>query len=229
MNICPQARPFCDRNNYSKGRVFWMKNHHLFHILSRPVSGWLLGLTALLLIGAFFFTQMAAAAAGVREQTLRLHILAASDSPRDQLLKLKVRDEILASTQQLFAGAQSPQQARSLVRLALPAISKAANGALARAGSSQTAQVSLERFRFETTRYQGFSLPAGEYDALRVVIGEGEGHNWFCCLYPALCVGAASGRYQAPEENALVFGDYLVSFAALEWWENLCRGEEETH
>ena len=179
--------------------------------------------TALVLFLGLAFTQLLANAAGVRQDTLRLHILANSDSPADQLLKFQVRDAVLAQAGELLAGAQSRDQAVALVQMALPRIQAAADRTLARAGSSQKAVVTLERCRFATTRYEGFTLPAGEYLALKITLGRGQGHNWFCCLYPALCLEASGAGYDTPGENELVFGDYLLRFAAIEWWEDLWR------
>ena len=118
-------------------------------------------------------------AAQVRADTIRLHVLANSDTIEDQLLKLEVRDAILA---------------------ALPA----------------TATVRLENFAFDARDYGSFALPGGTYTALRVEVGAALGHNWFCVLYPALCVSGATAEYPTRAENALVFGQYEVRFALLD-------------
>lgn len=200
-----------------------MKGPYLFPGWRRAESYrfFILAGVAALLVLSVAFTQLLASAAGVREETLRLHILANSDSPRDQWIKLQVRDSILEQVGQFLATAQNREEAVELVQLSLPRIQVAADKALARTGSGQRAEISLEEYRFSTTRYEGFTLPAGEYLALRITLGKGQGHNWFCCLYPALCLDASGAEYAAPEKNELVFGDYLVRFAAIELWEEL--------
>ena len=121
--------------------------------------------------------------------TLRLHILANSDTVEDQLLKL---------------------------RTAMPDLQRTAQRTLRHAGSSQQVQCRLEEIPFAARRYSGFWLPAGTYTALRIELGSAQGHNWFCVLYPALCVGSSEARYADTEENALVFGGYQVRFALLD-------------
>ena len=90
------------------------------------------------------------------------------------------------------------------------------------AGQSCPVQAELVRRYFPTTDYaNGLTLPAGWYDAVQVKIGAAAGHNWFCVLYPSLCEAAAGGGYARPEENDLVVGDYVLRFAALEWWQRI--------
>lgn len=155
-------------------------------------------------------------AAQVREDTIRLHVLANSDTIEDQLLKLDVRDAILAALPAAVTQAETPQQAARALQNALPALQAAANKALLAAHSGQTAAVRLEQFDFAAKDYGTFALPAGSYTALRVELGKAQGHNWFCVLYPALCVSGATAEYPTEAENALVFGKYEVRFALLD-------------
>ena len=155
-------------------------------------------------------------AAQVREDTIRLHVLANSDTIEDQLLKLDVRDAILAALPAAVAQAETPQQAARALQNALPALQAAANKTLMAAHSGQTAAVRLEQFDFAAKDYGTFALPAGSYTALRVELGKAQGHNWFCVLYPALCVSGATAEYHTEAENALVFGKYEVRFALLD-------------
>lgn len=145
--------------------------------------------------------------------TLRLHILANSDTLEDQRLKLQVRDAVLDTVADLTAHAQSKQEAVAAVRAALPELKAIAEQTVQR---RQTVSVRLEQRNFEAKDYGDFRLPAGEYTALRIELGSAGGHNWFCVLYPALCVGSSEARYLNPEENALVFGKYEVRFALLD-------------
>lgn len=155
-------------------------------------------------------------AAQVRADTIRLHVLANSDTIEDQLLKLEVRDAILAALPETVTQAETPQQATHALQNALPRLQAAANGALLKAHSGQTAVVRLESFGFDARDYGRFALPGGTYTALRVEVGAAQGHNWFCVLYPALCVSGATAEYPTEEENALVFGDYEIRFALLD-------------
>lgn len=152
----------------------------------------------------------------VRSDTIRLHVLANSDTIEDQLLKLKVRDAILEALPASVAEADTPQQAVHALKNALPALQYAANRVMQGAHSGQTAVVRLEEFDFDAKNYGTFALPGGTYTALRVELGAAQGHNWFCVLYPALCVSGATAEYPTKAENALVFGRYEVRLALLD-------------
>ena len=155
-------------------------------------------------------------AARVRADTIRLHILANSDTWDDQLLKLQVRDAVLEQVTAATQHAETKQQAVQTLRTAMPDLQRTAQRTLRHAGSSQQVQCRLEEIPFAARRYSGFWLPAGTYTALRIELGSAQGHNWFCVLYPALCVGSSRARYADTEENALVFGGYQVRFALLD-------------
>ena len=157
--------------------------------------------------------QRGKVAAQVRADTIRLHVLANSDTIEDQLLKLEVRDAILDALPAAVTAAATPQQAAQALRTALPRLQRAANLALHQANSAQRAAVRLETADFAARAYGSFALPGGAYTALRVELGDAQGHNWFCVLYPALCVAGATAEYPTPQENALVFGRYEVRFA----------------
>ena len=101
-------------------------------------------------------------------------------------------------------------------QVADPVLHQAAQQALYKAHSPQTARLKLERLDFAPRDYGSFALPGGRYIALRVELGEGKGHNWFCVLYPALCVSGAQAKYPSQAENALVFGRYEVRFAVVD-------------
>ena len=106
--------------------------------------------------------------------------------------------------------------AEAALRQALPVLHQAAQQALYKAHSPQTARLKLERLDFAPRDYGSFALPGGRYTALRLELGEGKGHNWFCVLYPALCVSGAQAKYPSLAENALVFGRYEVRFAVVD-------------
>ena len=135
--------------------------------------------------------------ARIRQEVLRLHVLANSDSDEDQALKLKVRDRILSEAGTLFYQAETESSARKAAEENLPLIEAAAKAALKDAGAEGTIRVKVTRQFFDTRVYDGFTLPAGQYDAVQVILGEGKGHNWWCVLYPPLCLSTAE---KLPEE-----------------------------
>ena len=120
---------------------------------------------------------------------LRLHVVGASDSAEDQAVKLQVRDAVLGSLEAGLQDLTDLDGAIAYVRQMLPQVEEAANRALAAAGVDMTAVASLAQEAFPAREYDTFSLPAGVYSALRIVIGEGEGKNWWCVVFPGLCVG----------------------------------------
>ena len=123
----------------------------------------------------------------VRENVLRLHILANSDSEEDQALKLRVRDAILRETAADFAESGSQTETMARAEELLPKMKAVAEETLAQAGSTDAVRVALVNMYFETREYDGAILPAGYYDAVRIELGAAEGHNWWCVLYPPLC------------------------------------------
>ncbi len=170
-------------------------------------------------------SSFASTAARVRQDTLRLHVQAASDSPADQLLKLRVRDAVLQQAARIFMDCPDQAAAKKAAAAALPQIQLAVERAVAQQGASCPVRVYITRMSFPTTHYQHFSLPAGPYDALRVELGKARGHNWFCVLYPALCLPAAGldspTAWPTQQEQQLVSSGCTVRFAVLEWWQHL--------
>lgn len=133
------------------------------------------------------------------EKIIRLHVVAASDSPEDQRIKLLVRDAVLREAEAALLSCKAPEDA---LRGSLLEIEQAANAALRKAGAEQRAQVKLQKELFSTREYETFRLPAGTYRTLRVTIGEGQGHNWWCVVYPALCLAASSEELQSAAQAA---------------------------
>lgn len=161
-------------------------NMKLFHWIGKGNLAMILGLVlALLLSGLADFGQDCQQLEG---EVLRLHILANSDSPADQTLKLEVRDRILRETQSLFGKEQSLEEAKAAAEEALPLIQRVAQEEVWAHGVQEPVSAQLCVTRFTTRQYGDLYLPAGEYQAVRVTIGEGLGHNWWCVMYPPLCV-----------------------------------------
>ena len=125
----------------------------------------------------------------LHESLIRLHVVGASDEEADQAVKLRVRDAVTGWLQQELAGIHQAEQARTYLREHLSQIEEIANRTLADAGSSDTATVSFLEETFPARDYDTFSLPSGVYHSLRIRIGEAEGKNWWCVVFPSLCLG----------------------------------------
>lgn len=119
---------------------------------------------------------------------LRLHVIASSNSPDDQAVKLEVRDALLGAMNEL-GSPRNKEDARRIVLQNGSALQSAVEDTLSRAGMDYPATLCLGPAEFPDRQYAGSFYPAGEYDALRVVLGEGKGQNWWCVIYPPLCLG----------------------------------------
>ncbi len=128
----------------------------------------------------------------LHDDLIRLHVVANSDSQEDQNIKLQVRDAVTKEIQENLKNIADVDQAKAYLTENLPKIQAAANAALEKAGFSGEAVVSLCREAFDTRYYDTFTLPAGVYESLRIIIGKGEGHNWWCVVFPTLCVPATT-------------------------------------
>ena len=164
------------------------------------------------------------------DKVLRLHVLANSDSEADQALKRKVRDSVLETASAILADCPDRETAEQRLSAALPEIEDAARARIAAEGGKQTVTAELRPTVFPTREYEDFTLPAGEYLALRVVLGEGEGHNWWCVVFPPLCAETTSSLSQTAmaaglteEEVALITESdgYQLKFKAVELWGRL--------
>lgn len=160
----------------------------------------------------------------IRSNTLRLHIIANSDEDYDQALKLKVRDRVISETGKLFAEVEGKSEAKALAIYSVNDIKATAEKVVAEEGYNYPISVEITETWFETRSYDGFTLPAGNYDAVQIVIGAGEGHNWWCVLYPQLCIpGAKDSLSHYGRDAAFIQGNGIeFRFAFLEWIEN-CR------
>ena len=130
----------------------------------------------------------------IRENILRLHVLANSDSDEDQALKLKVRDALLIESEKVFQNCKTEQEAVVSAEKYIKQFETTASKVIEENGFDYPVRVEIAETWFETRDYEEFSLPAGDYEALRVIIGEGKGHNWWCVMFPSICLPAASGE-----------------------------------
>lgn len=189
------------------------------------------------LLLAFGLTLAAGAWASAGEaalagQVLRLHVVANSDSDGDQALKLLVRDAVLARADGLLDGVSSRPEAEDVLSAHLDELTQAASETLAAQGCGDGVSVSIADQWFPTKVYDGFSLPAGQYRALKVTIGAGRGRNWWCVVFPPLCLGsvteesveAAAGQALSDDQIALITGQdggYVLRFRLMELWGEL--------
>ncbi|WP_040195518.1 stage II sporulation protein R [Candidatus Soleaferrea massiliensis] len=141
----------------------------------------------------------------IRANTVRLHILANSDSVSDQELKVKVRDRILADCDGLFENVDSKTDAKTAIGESEEQIKALAEDEIQKNGYDYAVEIEYVNMYFDTKQYTDYTLPAGKYDALRIKIGEAEGHNWWCVMFPPLCLPAA--------ENVVKPGDVLSTGA----------------
>lgn len=164
----------------------------------------------------------------LEEGLLRLHVVANSDAPEDQAVKLRVKDAVVSMLEETMEAMPTVEEARVYLETHLPQIEETANRVLKELGSGLEAVVTFARERFPTREYDTFRLPAGVYQALRITIGAGEGHNWWCVLFPSLCVPASTQGFTAAAEASgmsqtlagTLAGDttgYEIRFRLLDW------------
>jgi len=155
-------------------------------------------LAAVLLIAAFAILPIHGEAA-VYDSVIRLHVLANSDSDEDQALKLLVRDAVLLEAQTMLKNTATREEAEAVLAENLDVIEQAALRCLQKNGSSYVVKVALGQEQYPTRVYENLAFPSGEYLSLRVMIGEGVGQNWWCVLFPPLCLSAATTKHEAEE------------------------------
>lgn len=189
----------------------------------------LLALGVTLLWGAFCVQRQEM----LSGKMIRLHVIANTDSASDQQIKLQVRDRVLHFTADVLQGIEDRETAEEALREALPELENISRAELGKLGCGDSVQVLLEPAEFPQKQYAGFALPAGQYLALRVVIGRGEGRNWWCVVYPALCTAACSDLPQTAaaagfsrDELELITREnrgYELRFRSVELWQQLRR------
>lgn len=189
---------------------------------------WAVILTVILLLISAFAADVSVFARDCEElrgDVLRLHVIANSDSDEDQAVKLEVRDMLLEITKDRVGDAVDKADAEAFFRENSEELTEAVNELLRERGFGYGAAMSIARSEFETREYDGFTLPSGEYDALKVVLGNGNGRNWWCVLFPPLCVSAADGsELPAREYDLMQSGGtlrYKIKLKIVEWFRYL--------
>ncbi len=163
---------------------------------------------------------------GIEKNTFRLHILANSDSEEDQALKLQLRDAVLKYTENMFQSADTSHNAEMLVKKKMAEISCFSQKFIYSKGYNYKVNLQITNMYFNTRVYENFTLPAGYYDALRIVIGSGDGHNWWCVMFPQLCLPSAenkSDEIYTDGQKELIKGGvkYEYKFKIVEWYQNI--------
>ena len=159
----------------------------------------------------------------IRNQTLRLHIIAQDDSAQSQLVKMQVKDVIVNTAASLYCRAENFDQAVQITEENLDYIQQITDNALHNLGADYTSQCSVEQFYFDTTEYEDFTMPRGRYTALTIRLGDASGKNWWCVVYPSLCI-AAGGQYEDDASNTFIETDnFRIKFKTVELWQKFIK------
>ena len=191
---------------------------------------------AFILYCAFAVSYFAAVSGEIRESVVRLHILADSNSQIDQQVKLKVRDALLEKNTELLSSKVTPENAKEYFEKSKSELEKCANEVLKDNGFNYTAKITLGKEYYTTRVYENLTFPAGTYTSVKVVLGSGEGENWWCVMFPPLCVPAATGGITTDDEVELEEyldedgkkivsskGKFKVGFKVVEIYEKLFK------
>lgn len=164
------------------------------------------------------------------ENFFRFHVLASSDSEEDQALKLKVRDAVLAYLKPQLTQSKSKEETKTLILEQLPQITDIASRTLRQAGSQESVQAVVGVSDFPRKSYGNVTLPAGRYESLRIEIGDAQGHNWWCVMFPSLCfveetrpedMEADLAMHLPEEQNEMIHQPKQFRFKLVEWYYKL--------
>ncbi len=187
-------------------------------------------IVALLLTSLFTFLPFEKNCRDISDEVFRIHILADSDSPEDQSLKLKVRDAVLEYTDNLYSHVTSKEEAIEVTYDNLNGIVSSAESVLRSKGCDQKVKAEICNMDFNTRYYGDITMPSGNYTALRLTIGSGQGKNWWCVMYPSLCLYTASDakslKDELTEEQYEVITDtpkFEFKFKILEYFDYFCN------
>ena len=211
----------------------WKKRWNYLTMPSKTLRRW----ECALLVLAAALTLFCSWLGGYREclsgKLLRLHVVANSDSDADQALKLEVRDAVLDCAAGYLENVSDVRAAEQVLGAHLAELAGAGQAVVREKGYDYAVRASLGTSHFPTKNYDGFALPAGDYRALRVTIGAGEGRNWWCVVFPTLCVSAASEWQDTAvsgglsDEDVRLMGEedegYVLRFKCLELWDKISQ------
>ncbi len=188
-------------------------------------------LAALLICCILNISSFSEECRNIRSKTLRMHVIANSDSNADQELKLKVRDAVLAEGKEIFDGSVTADDAKSKILPETERLRKAALEVIENEGFSYDVKITVADEYFDTRTYDNsVTLPAGYYTAVKVIIGEGKGHNWWCVMFPPMCLPAATKECELSDvleesETEIVEGGnkYKFKFKIVEIYEKIAE------
>ena len=165
----------------------------------------------------------------INSKVFRLHILANSDLPQDQCIKLKVRDYLLNETSYLFSG-ETIEENIDIARQNTGKINRLITEYLRAVGCNYAVKTEVVKEYFKTRVYDDFTLPAGIYNSLKITIGRGGGHNWWCIIFPQVCLSACTQNmqsYMTEDEYKLISSPYTPKFKIIEIYEQIKEKSRE--
>ena len=191
-------------------------------------------LTALIICCCLNITAFSGQCDEIRSKMLRMHVIANSDSESDQNLKLKVRNAVLEAGKEVFDGSVTASDAKERIIPQIDKLESAALDVIESEGYSYDVKITVSDEYFPTRTYDNsVTLPAGVYTAVKVVIGEGKGHNWWCVMFPPMCLPAADAECDIDdvltvEESRIVKGGdkYKIKFKIVEIYEDIFKREK---
>ncbi len=186
-------------------------------------------LIALIICGAMSITSFSEKCESIREKMLRMHVIANSDSKEDQELKLKVRDAVLCAGKEIFDGSVTSTEAQKKIEPYIPYLEKVALETIKNEGFNYNVKISVGEEYFNTRTYDNsVTLPAGYYTAVKVIIGEGAGENWWCVMFPPMCLPSSVAECDIADvldgdENEIVTESerYKFRFKVVEFFEGI--------
>ncbi len=205
-----------------------MKNHRELRRIQKIEISLFCGLCIAVLLSV---TSFGASCGNIRNQVLRMHVIANSDSAEDQALKLKVRDAVLQKGETLFDGSLTAAEAENILESEKAELQKAAETVIRENGFDYGVRIEIGKDFFSTRTYdERVTLPAGTYEAIRVIIGEGAGQNWWCVMFPPMCLPASEaeadiGDVLGEREEKLVESNpkYEARFKIIEIFEKIAE------
>ena len=187
-----------------------------------------ISLTVGLILSVFWtLASFASSVEEIEDNVLRLHIIANSDSKVDQALKIKVRDAVLDAGFADFEQSQNLDEAIARATELLPVFNEAAKNVISKEGFNYDVKVTIEDSYFNTRVYDDFSLPAGTYKALKIVIGKGKGKNWWCVMFPSVCISSCKDHdiSDAVGDKSTKIcknsNEYEIRFKIFDWYESI--------
>ncbi len=187
-------------------RYFFSKQNKISVKIIKKIKFFLIGCFSLIVFCCILMCIPTSADAELYDNVIRLHVIANSDNELDQKIKLEVRDAVIDKYTPIFSGYVCKADAERTLEEYIPEINKYLNQFIKNSGYEYTCTVELGEEHYGRTVYERFSMPAGKYTSLRIIIGEGEGKNWWCVLFPPLCTKAAVSNDKKNEDEFIEVG-----------------------